>query len=170
MSAIWAVAGTMAVAAMTTAALGQTTGKAPLDHVNLQNHRSAEAGIQVGQPLTGDDKEKAIVRKLHDWGVQDGKTAYSDKQGRWYLFAAAKGRSVGLNMVRDGAGHLANQGLTTDQTALVGTAATGLGWRKGNEQVFLGLEQRRIKSASAWIDQAMPHGDRGVALAFSFKH
>jgi hypothetical protein len=71
--------------------------------------------------------------------------------------------------VRDGAGHLANQGLTTDQTAMVGTAAAGLGWRKGNKQVSIGLEQRRIQTANDWQDQTTPHSDHGVGLTFSMK-
>lgn len=170
MSAIWAVAGAMAVATLATAAFGQTTGKAPLYDINLQDRRSPETGVQLEQPLTGDEKDKAIVRKLQSLGIEKGENTYSDRQGRWYLFAAAKGRSVGLNMVRDGAGHLNNQGLTTDQTALVGTAEAGLGWRKGNQQVSLGFQRRRIESANAWIDQTTPHSDHGVGLTFSLRH
>jgi hypothetical protein len=164
-------------AAVATAAHSQTigpvagplTGKATVYDVNLQDNRLPEAGVQVEKPLNGDDKDKAIVRKLNGWGVQEGEKTYSDKQGRWYLFAAAKGRSVGLNMVRDGSGHMANQGLTTDQTALVGTAEAGLGWRKGNRQLSVGFQERRIQSANDWIDQTTPHSDHGVGLTFSIR-
>ena len=170
MSAFWAVAGAVTVAVMATAAWGQTTGKGSLYDINLHDNRNPETGVQVETPLNGADKDKALVRKLNAWGIEEGEKTYGDKQGRWYLFAAAKGRSVGLNMVRDGAGHLANQGLTTDQTALVGTAEAGLGWRKGSRQVSLGFQRRHIASANDWIDQTTPHSDHGVGVTFSFKH
>ncbi len=105
----------------------------------------------------------------NDWGVSEGEKSFDDQQGRWYLFAAASGRSVGLNMVGDGAGHYANAGVTTDQTATVGTGEAGIGWRKGDRQISLGFQERRLQGASDWVDQTMPRSDHGVGLTYSFK-
>jgi hypothetical protein len=100
----------------------------------------AEAGatLQFGQRVG-----EAVKAKLNAMGVRDG-TKFGDK-GRWYLFAAASGRSVGLNMLRGEAGW-SRAGWTTDQTStLVGDAQVGVGWRKGDMQTSLGFVHREIK-------------------------
>src|ERR1019366_1388693 len=59
---------------------------------------SAEAGATLRlSPL--DDEATA---RLHSLGVRDG-TSFGER-GRWYLFAAASGRAVGLNMLHNATG------------------------------------------------------------------
>jgi hypothetical protein len=125
--------------------------------------------VQVEKPLTGADKDKAVVKRLNALGVTEGEKSFRSDQGRWYLYAAASGRSVGLNMVGDGAGRLANAGVTTDQTAMVGTGEAGIGWRKGDRQISLGFQERRLQGASDWVEQTMPRSDHGIGLTYSFK-
>jgi hypothetical protein len=155
-------------AVLASAAAAQTTGRVVYE-VNLQDHSHPATGVQVEKPLSGEDRDRAVVRKLNGWGVNEGEKSFNSKQGRWYLFAAASGRSVGLNMVGDGAGRYANAGVTTDQIATVGTGEAGIGWRKGDRQISLGFQERRIQGANDWISQTTPHSDHGVGLTFSFK-
>jgi hypothetical protein len=161
--------GMVATAVLASAAAAQTIGKPTFFDVNLQDNSHPATGVQVEKPLNGEDRDHAIVRKLNDWGVAEGEKSFDNKQGRWYLFAAASGRSVGLNMVGDGAGHYANAGVTTDQTATVGTGEAGIGWRKGDRQISLGFEERRLQGASDWVEQTMPRSDHGVGLTYSLK-
>jgi hypothetical protein len=100
----------------------------------------AEAGatVQFSQRV-----DAAVKAKLGALGVRDG-ARFGDR-GRWYLFAAASGRSVGLNMLRSDAGW-ARAGWTTDQaSSLVGDAQVGVGWRKGDMQTSLGFIHREMK-------------------------
>ena len=105
---------------------------------------SAEAGatLRLSQRVSN-----ATAERLRDLGVRDGATFGG--QGRWYLFAAASGRAVGLNMLRN---DLSNgwdrAGWTTDPTSsLVGDAQLGVGWRKGDLQTSLGYVHREMKGA-----------------------
>jgi len=105
---------------------------------------SAEAGatLRLSQRVSN-----ATAERLRDLGVRDG--AALGGQGRWYLFAAASGRAVGLNMLRN---DLTNgwdrAGWTTDPTSsLVGDAQVGVGWRKGDLQTSLGYVHREMKGA-----------------------
>lgn len=75
--------------------------------------------------------------------VADGRR-YGD-QGRWYLFAAASGRTVGLNMTRADDGW-SQAGWSTDRTSkLVGDGQLGLAYRKGAMQASFGYVYREIK-------------------------
>ena len=86
--------------------------------------------------------EQAMER-LRDLGVQDGAT-YGDA-GRFYFFAAASGRAVGLNMMRGEQGW-DRAGWSTDMTSgLVGDAQVGVGWRKGVVQSSVGVVHREVK-------------------------
>lgn len=101
----------------------------------------AEAGgrIEFSQKLGEMAKER-----LKAMGVRDG-AAFGD-QGRWYLFAAASGRAVGLNMLRGESGWN-RAGWTTDPTStLVGDAQVGVGWRKGPMQTSLGFVHQTLKN------------------------
>lgn len=100
----------------------------------------AEAGAML---TVGQKREREAVEALKDMGVRDG-LEYGDK-GRWYLFAAASGRAVGLNVMRDEGGWN-RDGWSTDPTAaLVGDAHVGVGWRKGDLQSSFGVIHREIK-------------------------
>jgi Uncharacterized protein conserved in bacteria (DUF2219) len=120
---------------------------------------SAEAGavVRVGQGL-----EDKMADKLTG-GVMDGK-AFGNRD-RWYLFAAASGRAVGLNMLsQDGGWNRA--GWSQDQTSsLVGDAQLGVGFRRGAMQTSFGYVHRTIKSKEAIM--GMDSKDDSV-IAFSF--
>jgi hypothetical protein len=123
----------------------------------------AEAGatVQFGQRL--DDQVKA---KLGAMGVRDGKSL--GDQGRWYLFAAASGRAVGLNLLRGEAGW-SRAGWTTDPTStLVGDAQVGVGWRKGDVQTSLGYVHREIKGLHTIFGQDAK-ADSLVAFTFAVR-
>lgn len=123
----------------------------------------AEAGatLQFGQRVG-----EAVKAKLNAMGVGDGKK-FGDK-GRWYLFAAASGRSVGLNMLRSDAGW-SRAGWTTDQTStLVGDAQVGVGWRKGDMQTSLGFVHREMKGLPL-LYGVDSKSDSLVAFSFSVR-
>ena len=125
--------------------------------------RVAEAGatLQVSQRM-GD----VVKAKLNAMGVGDGKK-FGDR-GRWYLFAAASGRSVGLNMLRGDAGW-SRAGWTTDQTStLVGDAQVGVGWRKGDVQTSLGFVHREMKGVPL-LYGVDSKSDSLVAFSFSVR-
>ncbi|RAK59871.1 DUF2219 domain-containing protein [Phenylobacterium hankyongense] len=124
---------------------------------------SAEAGARLELSRRLDDTAK---RKLQSMGVRDG-ASFGD-QGRWYLFAAASGRAVGLNMLRnDGAWDRA--GWTTDPTStLVGDAQVGVGWRKGIVQTSLGYMHREVKGQHMVFGQDTRQ-DSMVAFTLSIK-
>jgi hypothetical protein len=124
----------------------------------------AEAGatLQVSQRVG--DKVKARLKAM---GVGDG-TKFGDR-GRWYLFAAASGRSVGLNMLRGDSGW-SRAGWTTDQTStLVGDAQVGVGWRKGDMQTSLGFVHREMKGLHNLYGVDDPKADSMVAFTFAVR-
>lgn len=121
---------------------------------------SAEAGATL---TVGQKRERQAVEALKDLGVRDG-LEYGDK-GRWYLFAAASGRAVGLNMLR-GEGGWDRAGWSTDDTGeLVGDAHLGVGWRKGDVQSSFGVIHREVRGNHMTFGQ--PTRDDTVA-AFTF--
>ncbi|HEY9234784.1 MAG TPA: lipid A-modifier LpxR family protein [Phenylobacterium sp.] len=105
---------------------------------------NAGGQAEAGATLTVGQKRDDIARdRLSDLGIGDGR-AYGDK-GRWYLFAAASGRAVGLNVLRSEAGWN-RDGWTTDaSTALIGDAHVGVGYRKGAMQTSFGYIHREVK-------------------------
>lgn len=109
--------------------------------------------------------ERAL-EQLRDMGVKDG-AGFGDK-GRWYLFAAASGRAVGLNMLRGEHGW-DRAGWTTDVTgALVGDAQVGVGWRKGDVQSSFGVIHREVKGRHMVFGQTT-RDDTVAAFTFSFR-
>ncbi|MEW5685997.1 MAG: lipid A-modifier LpxR family protein [Pseudomonadota bacterium] len=109
--------------------------------------------------------EQAMER-LRDMGVKDG-AGFGDT-GRWYLFAAASGRAVGLNMLR-GENGWDRAGWTTDTTgALVGDAQVGVGWRKGEVQSSFGVIHREVKGKHMVFGQ-QTRDDTVAAFTFSFR-
>lgn len=102
----------------------------------------AEAGaiVRLGPKTRGEQ----AMQRLRDMGVKDGLSAYGDK-GRWYVFAAASGTAVGLNMV-GGEGGWNRDGWSMDQTTdLVGDAQVGVAWRQGDMQSSFGVIHREVK-------------------------
>ena len=109
--------------------------------------------------------EQAMAR-LRDMGVKDG-ASFGDA-GRWYLFAAASGQAVGLNMTHDEHGW-DRAGWSTDATSgLVGDAQVGVGWRKGDGQASFGVIHREVKGRHMIFGQ-MTRDDTMAAVSFSIR-
>ena len=124
---------------------------------------TAEAGAMVQLSRSRDD---AARRELARLGVSDG-AAFGDK-GRWYLFAAASGRAVGLNMLRDDGGWR-RAGWTTDPaSALISDAQVGVGWRRGSWQSSVGYVHREVKGDHMVFGQQTKE-DSLAAFTLSFK-
>lgn len=123
----------------------------------------AEAGamVRLGQGL-----DNEVEERLNAMGVRDGE-AFGEK-GRWYLFAAASGRAVGLNMLRDQDGWDQAGWSTDSSSALVGDAHVGVGWRQGPVQASLGYVHREVKGQHMIWGQETKD-DQIVALSFSIK-
>jgi hypothetical protein len=124
---------------------------------------SAEAGATLRLSQRVGDRAVAGLKSM---GVREGATLGG--QGRWYLFAAASGRAVGLNMLRGETGW-DRGGWTTDPTStLIGDAQVGVGWRKGPIQTSLGYLHREIKGQHMLWGQDTRE-DSVVALSLSIK-
>jgi hypothetical protein len=122
---------------------------------------SAEAGAMVQL-----SRADAASARLNALGVKDG--AKFGDEGRWYLFAAASGRAVGMNMLHGDSGW-GGAGWSTDPTSkLVGDAQVGVGWRRGAIQTSVGYVHRKVKG-----DHLMygvdPHDDSMVAFSLSIR-
>lgn len=106
------------------------------------------------------------MERLRDMGVKDG-AGFGDT-GRWYLFAAASGRAVGMNVLRGEHGW-DRAGWTTDATGgLVGDAQVGVGWRKGDVQSSFGVIHREVKGKHMVFGQHT-RDDTVAAFTFSFR-
>lgn len=125
----------------------------------------AGPGAGAGATLSLEDK---VSDRLGSLGVRDGRS-FGDK-GRWYLFAATSGRSVGLNLLRDEDGGIRRAGWSVDgASALVSDAQAGVGWRKGPMQASVGYMRREIKPKQHGIRGLESQEDDVVALSISFK-
>lgn len=120
---------------------------------------SAEAGAV----LTFSPRLRSTLDRL---GLSSGSVLGQD--GRWYLFAAARGRAVGFNMPRNAAYDWNNAWSQDSATALVGDAQLGVGWRQGALQTSLGLIHRQTKADHPlWGQQAK--SDSMLAVSLSIK-
>lgn len=93
-------------------------------------------------------------------------------QSRLYLFAAASGTAVGMNVTRGEAGWRGS-GVSTDRAAkLQMSGQAGVGWRKDDLQASLGYVRRKFKITDP-RQQAYPDlydsSDDAVALSVSFR-
>jgi hypothetical protein len=94
-------------------------------HAGVSRDNEAEAGAEI---------------RLGQLGVRDADP--SGQTGRWYLFAAASGRSVGLDMLQGEAGWSPAGWSTDPASALVSDAQAGVGWRRGATQASVGYIHR----------------------------
>ncbi len=127
---------------------------------------SAEAGAMV---RFGSNLDTDIVQRFASGlGIHAVDGARYGDQGRWYLFAAASGRAVGLNMTRDSqTGDLRRSGWSIDPSAaIIGDSQAGLGWRKGSMQASLGYLHREVKNEFG-VRGAGMGGDSMVAFSMS---
>lgn len=124
---------------------------------------SAEAGAE----LRLQSKDDRAAKGLKSLGVKDG-SMFGDK-GRWYLFAAAGARAVGMNMLRGEGGDWNRAGWTTDPAAaVIGDAHVGVGYRKGPLQTSFGLIHREVKGQHMVFGQETKE-DTVAAFTFSIK-
>lgn len=124
---------------------------------------SAEAGavVRVGQNL-----EDRVSEALGAGGVMNGK-AFGNRD-RWYLFAAASGKAVGLNVLRQD-GDWSRAGWSQDPTStLVGDAQVGVGWRRGAMQTSFGYVHRKMKMKDTFMGLSTQQ-DEMLALSFSYR-
>lgn len=121
---------------------------------------------QAGATLQLGSADRSVEDRLGSL-VSDGKK-YGD-QGRWYLFAAASGRSVGLNMTRADGGW--NQsGWSTDKTSkLLGDGQLGVGYRKGAMQASFGYVYREIKVQNGPLGADTDVSDSLAAFSLSIR-
>ncbi len=129
---------------------------------------SAEAGAMVRLGAGLDTLRARQIAESLGLSTVDGQS-FGD-QGRWYLFAAASGRAVGLNVTRDGStGNLRGSGWSIDPAArIISDAQAGLGWRQGPVQASLGYIHRDIKNAFE-IRGTGRDGDSLIALSFTVR-
>jgi hypothetical protein len=128
---------------------------------------NAGGQAEAGATLTlGQRTSKAVEDRLKSMGLQDG-GAFGDK-GRWYLFAAASGRAVGMNVLRN-EGDWDRAGWSTDPSSkLVGDAHVGVAYRKGPMQTSFGYIHREVKGEHMLFGQTTRE-DSMVALSLSIK-
>jgi len=125
---------------------------------------SAEAGATVRL-----GKKRNVGDRVNDaLNVREGDAAFGNR-GRWYIYAAASGRAVGLNMLRGQNGDWMRAGLTQDATSrLIGDSQAGVAWRKGPMQASFGYIHREIRAKEGIMGLATQKDDV-VALSFSLK-
>lgn len=126
---------------------------------------SAGGSAEAGAMLTlGQKASDGLKSQLGALGVRDG--AAFGNEGRWYLFAAASGQAVGMNMLRSGDGDWSGAGVSTDTSSkLVGDGQAGVAWRKGPMQASFGYVHRKIRAKDQIMGMAT---QKDEMLAFSF--
>jgi hypothetical protein len=125
---------------------------------------SAEAGAMV---RLGENLGEGMMNRL---GIQRSDPAAMAGRGRWFLFAAASGRAVGLNMLPTAQGGVQRAGWSSEPTnALVSDAQAGVGWSKGMVQASFGYVHRDVKGEIPLADgpDAASYHDSMVAFSLS---
>ena len=124
---------------------------------------SSEAGAMVSVGARMQDKMMTGLNKL---GMHTVSSATLADRGRWYVFAAASGREVGLNMSPS----LQRLGWSAEATsALISDAQAGVAWRKGATQVSLGYVHREIQGDFFSAGATNKLSDSMVAFSFSIR-
>ena len=118
---------------------------------------TAEAGamLRIGRD---------IVDRL---GVKTVNSREISHQGHWFLFAAASGRAVGLNMMQTDQGVQRAGWSAETSSALISDAQAGLGWRLGPMQASVGYVHRSVKSDTLVTTPTGPANYHDSMVAFS---
>ena len=125
------------------------------------NRAEAGAMVQLSSAQT------AIQDRLNAMGVKSG--ASYGQQGRWYVFAAVRGQSVGLNMMSGPSGALHQAGWSTDtSSALVGDGQVGVGWRQGGMEASVGYVHRGVRVEYAPLGASDGFSESLAALSLTF--
>jgi hypothetical protein len=129
---------------------------------------SAEAGATVRLGSSYADARARRVAESLGLSTVEG-SSFGD-QARLYLYAAASGRALGLNVVRDReTGGLRGSGWSIDPAAvLISDAQAGIGWRQGSVQASLGYLHRDIRNEFGVRGMKLD-GDSIVALSFAIR-
>ena len=128
---------------------------------------SAEAG---GMVRVGSDLQDKVMSGLDRLGMHTVSSRELENRGRWYLFAAASGRAVGMNMGRDAQGNLQRIGWSAEGTsALISDAQAGIAWRKGSTEASFGYVHRDIHGDFGGSVDPGHVSDSMVAFSFSIR-
>lgn len=125
---------------------------------------SAEAGAMV---RLGEDLGEGVMNRL---GIRRSDPAVMAGRSRWFLFAAASGRAVGLNMLPTAQGGVQRAGWSSEPSnALVSDAQAGIGWSKGMVQASFGYVHRDVKGQAPLAEgpDAASYHDSMVAFSLS---
>lgn len=141
---------------------------APHAQFNLSNNGgSAEAGatMQLGRNL-----QRKLIRGLDRLGVSAVASPSAREAGRWFLFASASGREVGLNMTRDPQGQFPRLGWSAEgASAMISDAQAGVGWRRGDMQASFGYVHREVRPQTEGAIDPGTLRDSMMALSFSIR-
>lgn len=142
------------------------TPRAGLGVSDAGNSAGAGATVRFGQ-----DAEDEVARALTDaLGLNTVDASSFGGRGRWYLFAAADGRAVGMNVLRDRDGDWSRGGWSSDAaSSLVSEAQVGVGWRRGAVQASFGYMHREIKVSGVHHAETTKMDDGAVAFSLSIK-
>lgn len=151
------------------AAVRFTTGPYVGEVIPYARLGTADDSLRAGAMLRygPGTRDSRIVARLGQMGVRDG-AAFGDA-GRWYLFAAASGRAIGMNMARYPDGDPGKTGWSTDTAAEVGDAQVGVGWRQGPMQTSIGYLHRTFEPRNPMPRTDFVKDDEMLALSISIK-
>jgi hypothetical protein len=141
---------------------GYTLDISPHAGVNFRGGaQDAEAGALV---RFGSDLGARFAKSL---GLHEVTSDVYGDRGRWYLFAGASGKTVGLNVTPGAAGLPRNSWSAESTSTLISDAQAGLGWRKGDLQASFGYVHREIKGQTFDLTGPAPAKISDSMLAFS---
>jgi hypothetical protein len=122
---------------------------------------SAEAGAMI---RFGTDLGASVARKM---GLHQVDSSTYGNRGRWYLFVAASGQAVGLNMTPGAPGLPRNSWSAETTSAMISDAQAGIGWRKGTMQASVGYVHREIETHGTDYNRINPSRINDSMVAFS---
>jgi hypothetical protein len=156
--------------ALTLSARGYDLDFSPHAGIGVNNAGgSAEAGAMV---RLGSHFQSELMDQLSGLGLHTVSSDSLAGRGHWYLFAAASGRAVGMNMTSTAQGQLQRAGWSAEGTSrLIGDAQAGVGWRQGDVQASFGYVHRTVTSASPVATglDGPSYQDSMVAVSLSVK-
>lgn len=107
------------------------------------------AGLDPEDRFTGDAfampriSRPSPVQEVRRLLMRVGPSQDASGKGRWFVFVAASGDALGLNLGRDPEKGLRGR-WSVERLAEFGKAQLGVGWRKGRQQIALSAARREI--------------------------
>jgi hypothetical protein len=142
-------------------------GGAPLNHLRIDGD-SFSAGPAGNAGAARDVRTQwelgAEVSRQPASRDMDARTAA--RHGRWFLFAAAGGQAVGLNMQPAAGGSRWSSG---SASTMINDGQAGFGWRRGSAQAAFGYVHREISGQDfdPYSARTRNLSDSMVGLSFS---